>query len=93
MHFLGELSDSFLPKRHRSDKAGLEEVWRDRYYRALDRLEAEGIETVMDREAGAEQYVCLRGKWNFYIVELARYMGYKWSAIAPADCDRASLQQ
>ncbi len=30
MHFLGELSDSFLPKRHRSDKAGLEEVWRDR---------------------------------------------------------------
>ena len=93
MHFLGELSDSFLPKRHRSDKARLEEMWRDRYYRALDRLEAEGIETVMDREAGAEQYVCLRGKWNFYIVELAKYMGYKWSAIAPADCDRAYLQQ
>lgn len=81
MHFLHELSESFLPQKRRSDKAEVE-VWRDRYYRAIERLEAEGIETVTDRETGAELYICLRQKWNYYIVELARYMGYDWSAIA-----------
>lgn len=84
MHFLHELSESFLPKKRHSDKAEVE-VWRDRYYRAIKRLQAEGIETVMDTETGAELYICLRRKWNCYIVELAMYMGYDWNAIAPSD--------
>lgn len=74
MHFLHELSESFLPKKRRSDKAEVE-VWR----------EAEGIETVMDTKTGAELYICLRRKWNYYIVQLAQYMGYDWNSIAPSD--------
>lgn len=64
---------------------GVEQVWRSRYHQAIKRLEAEVTETVSDLEAGADLYVSLRYKWNHYVVALAKYMAYEWSAIAPVD--------
>ena len=84
MHFLAELSDSFLPPGYVS-RNRREHTWRDRYYRAIERLQAEGIKTRLDKEEGADIYVCLRRKWNPYVVALANYMEYDWSAIAPSD--------
>lgn len=84
MHFLAELSDSFLPPGYINRKHA-EQIWRDRYYRAIERLQVEGIKTRLDKQEGADIYVCLRRKWNPYVVALAKYMEYEWSAIAPAD--------
>lgn len=85
MQFLMELADVFLPKGYVTTTSGSEHMWRQRYYRALKRLESEGIETVQDWEAGADLYVYLRSKWEPYVVALAKYMDYEWSAIAPSD--------
>jgi hypothetical protein len=85
MQFLKKLSEAFLPKENRTVRTGLEPSWRSRYYRAIERLEAEGIKTVWDREAGADMYVSLRHRWNPDVMALARYMEYEWSAIAPVN--------
>lgn len=80
---LMELSNSFLPKTSSNMDNSLEEVWRKRYYNAVEKFKDEGIETTADLESGAYLYVSLRRKWNPNLVRLASYMGYHWNEIAP----------
>ncbi|MCU0533069.1 MAG: potassium channel family protein [Hydrococcus sp. Prado102] len=85
MQFLHELSQAFLPKGERFVTTDSERDWRSRYDRAIERLEAEEIKTVSNREAGADLYVTLRHGWNPYVMALSRYMEHEWSAIAPVN--------
>lgn len=80
-----QLSDTFLPRRLSSGKRQSAQVWRVWYYRAVDRLQAEGIAHRLDLQAGAEQYIALRQKWNPYVAAFADYMAYDWQEIAPAE--------
>jgi hypothetical protein len=80
---LVESSQLFLSKQHLNAKDAPEKVWRKRYYNAIERLKAQGVETVSDLESGADLYVSLRGKWNVYLTGLTKYLAYKWSDIAP----------
>lgn len=78
-----ELSNFFLPKSHATMDNFLEDVWRKRYYYAVEKFRNEGIEVTADLDSGAYMYVSLRRKWNPTLVKLANYMGYSWSEIAP----------
>jgi hypothetical protein len=78
-----ELSKFFLPKSHVNNNQSLEDVWRKRYYYAVEKFRDEGIEITADLETGASLYVSLRRKWNPILVGLTHYMGYSWSEIAP----------
>ncbi|WP_339376152.1 potassium channel family protein [Calothrix sp. NIES-2098] len=80
---LMELSSFFLPRSSLNMNQSLEEVWRKRYYYAVEKFREEGIEITPDLEYGASLYVSLRRKWNPILVGLANYMGYHWSEIAP----------
>lgn len=82
---LMELTNSFLPRNFPGIEGQPESVWRQRYYDAVERLEAEGIEIAPDIEAGADLYVFLRRKWGFSIIKLATYLEYEWSEVAPAE--------
>ena len=89
LHFLHQLSHSFLPPRGRLHiNAQQEQAWRERYYRAVERLKAEGIETVADLEEGANSYISLRRKWQPDLTALSAYMAYKWSEVAPNDFEQ-----
>ncbi|MBD2433496.1 MULTISPECIES: potassium channel family protein [Fischerella] len=85
LQLLTELSSFFLPKSRSNFhiNESLEQVWRKRYYDAVEKLRGEGIETAIDLETGACLYISLRRKWNPYLTRLANYMGYNWSEIAP----------
>lgn len=76
----------FLPLRwsaqHNSE---IEQVWRRRYYQAIDLLRAEGITTVGDLEAGVNIYITLRRQWQPYLLALTDYLAYEWQEIAPAE--------
>ena len=85
LQLLSELSSSLFPKRRSNINNQLEQAWRERYYRAVERLRAEGIETATDLEAGVDSYICLRRKWASSLVVLADYMAYEWSEVVPAD--------
>jgi hypothetical protein len=76
----------FLPLRW-STQPDLEreQVWRHRYYQAVDRLRAEGITTIRDLEAGLHIYIGLRRQWEPYLLALTEYMAYDWQAITPAE--------
>ncbi|MBF2007062.1 MAG: two pore domain potassium channel family protein [Chlorogloeopsis fritschii C42_A2020_084] len=80
---LVELSGFFVGEHRSNINDSLEQVWQKRYYHAVEKFRAEGIETATDLEAGASLYICLRRKWNPCLAGLASYMGYKWSEIAP----------
>lgn len=77
-----ELSNSLVPKTDLKVNKQLEQMWRERYYYAVERLKAQGIETVTDLEAGADLYISLRREWGAYLAVLADYMGYEWSEVA-----------
>lgn len=65
LHLLHQLSRSFLPKSDRLNiNARREQAWRERYYRAVERLREQGIETVSDLEEGANSYISLRQQWE-----------------------------
>ncbi|WP_232317157.1 potassium channel family protein [Anabaena sp. CA = ATCC 33047] len=85
MQMLLELSRSFVSHRYSNINAELEQVWRQRYYCAIEKLRAEGIETRRDLEAGANLYICLRQQWYGYIAELADYTEFDWSEVAPLE--------
>lgn len=87
MQFLEELSQLFLPRKYSAFNIQPEQMWRYRYYHALERLQATGIKTVSDSEVGADLYVALRREWNPHLIALARYMEYDWRAIASPDHD------
>jgi hypothetical protein len=77
-----ELSRSLVPKGRSTINEQREKLWRERYYQAVERLRAEGIETVTDLEEGANLYISLRGKWEPALARLTDYMAYKWGEIA-----------
>ncbi|MFL9459180.1 MULTISPECIES: potassium channel family protein [Nostocales] len=83
LQLLVELSSLFLPKSRSKNNDSVEQTWRKRYYHAVEKMKAEGIETADDLEAGVSLYISLRRQWNPYVVALARYMAYDWNEIAP----------
>lgn len=91
LQLLTELSREFLPGGGPSEadqaEPGDTEGWRERYYRGVRRLQAEGIRTVRDLHRGADRYVELRREWEPYVVALAKYLAYEWDQVAPADSD------
>lgn len=85
MQLLTEL-DHFLGLRGRlGHRLGVEQSWRQRYYQAVERLQAEDIKTVSDLEAGVGRYIALRQQWEPYLKALAGYLAYEWQEIAPAE--------
>lgn len=85
LQLLTELSGSFMPKRRPKIDHELEQVWRQRYYQVVARLQSEGIETAVDLEAGANSYISLRYQWGGYLTLLTNYLAYEWSEVAPAE--------
>ncbi|GAB1543850.1 hypothetical protein NUACC21_65260 [Scytonema sp. NUACC21] len=83
LQLIVELSGLFLPKNRSKKNDCIEQMWRLRYYDAVEKMKAEGIETVDDLEEGVYLYIYLRRQWNPYVVALARYMAYDWNEIAP----------
>lgn len=77
---LVELSKSFLKDRPIT-KGQPEQEWWKRYYWAVERLRAGGVETVVNLEAGADLYISLRCKWEPYVAVLAEYLAYEWSEV------------
>lgn len=73
-HILSEISQNILPKQRLKCDRSMELVWRQRYYAAVERLSAEGIETATDREAGADLYVALRRQWQPLLTTLSKYL-------------------
>jgi hypothetical protein len=83
-HLLEELSQTFLPKQ-KNYNGQQESVLQQRFYQAVKRLNAEGIETVDDLQSGAALYISLRRQWEPYVMALADYMAYHWHDIAQAE--------
>lgn len=84
LDLLYQIADSFLNKRTLSQPE-VKQDWREAYFKAVHRLQSQGIETVSDLQQGADRYVALREQWNTIVVALARYMDYRWSEIAPSE--------
>jgi hypothetical protein len=85
LQLLTELDRALLPKGHPTIKNQQEQVWRKHYYCAVERLRAEGIETVTDLEEGAIAYISLRQQWQPILTVLTNYMAYEWREVAPAE--------
>jgi len=87
LYVLNELATTFLPAGQPRHPSMPEQAWRARYDRAVTRLQAAGIATTPDYEAGVRRYVALRRAWDPRIAALVAYLVYDWDAIAPADRD------
>lgn len=81
------LQQTFIPetsaKARQVDERRME-AWRRRYANALVRLQRTGIETRIDRSAGADAYIAMRRDWDAFIRTLAPSMGYDLAEIDPA---------
>lgn len=64
------------------------EQWRLRYGRAVLRLREAGIPTRADSDAGAQEYVELRAKWQPGIEALAPALGFRIEDVDRAGCGR-----
>jgi hypothetical protein len=80
-----DLHKSFVPKSFSPASQASKQVWRKRFYQAVAKLNAAGIETNADVEEGADQYVAQRETWNSSVLALIEYLDYRWSEIAPVD--------
>lgn len=58
------------------------------YFKATNILQHSDIETVLDREAGADDYIAERNRWNNQVLAFAKYMDFSWGEIAPAERKR-----
>ncbi|HEY9666120.1 MAG TPA: potassium channel family protein [Coleofasciculaceae cyanobacterium] len=83
IQLLTEVSSAFLPKGRPNINEQQEQVWRQRYYHAVEKFRTEGIATVGDLEEGANLYIALRRKWQPDLAALSAYMAYEWSEVAP----------
>jgi Ion channel len=92
LQLLVEISRLFSLDAYSKTNDNLEQVWRERYYCAVERLKDEGIETATDLEAGANLYISLRQRWNFYLTGLSNHMAYDWNEIAPCENYKNKLQ-
>ena len=57
--------------------------WRRFYHGAVDEFRKNGLQTVIDIEAGADRYVSLRYRWQNDVATLAKYMDYQWYEVSP----------
>jgi hypothetical protein len=84
-HVLGEfISNLGLGERRaKSRRAKFEESrrWRQRFEQTLRKLEAVGIETQKDIEAGWEEYRANREEWEEPLLRFSRHLGYDWDEI------------
>ena len=87
LNLLYQLSDSFLDSAKETDVSE-KTAWRQWYFNATGILQHNGIETVLDRETGADNYVAERNRWNKQVSAFARYMDFSWGEIAPDEQKR-----
>lgn len=76
LHFLEEVCNALIPETRSHRREQNEQAWREHYYRAVERLETEGIKTVSDPEESAALYISMRHEWEAYLIRLMNYMGY-----------------
>lgn len=81
---LTQLSNSFLGKVSPSQPSE-KQAWRRSYFKAIEVLQKKGIKTVSDTEAGADEYVARRERWNAIVLSFSQYMEHKWCDIAPTE--------
>jgi hypothetical protein len=60
------------------------DLWRGRYYKALEMFREAGIETLPTEEQRADAYIAMRACWNRYVVDLASYMAWPMDEIDTA---------
>jgi hypothetical protein len=97
VELLTTLSRHFLPRDteatpDRPDAATVAR-WRRRYTVALGRLRQAGIRTVADEQAGSEDYVALRTRWDRYIRVLSPALSYRPEEVDPATADPESARR
>lgn len=88
MRMLTMLAVAFLPgglpeTAHAPDAQTLER-WRARYFAARRRLAQAAIPLLPDQEAGAQNYVALRARWDRYIVHFTRFLAHDMEQVDPA---------
>jgi hypothetical protein len=81
LDLLSQVANSFLNENVLNQTLQRQD-WRQRYYKAVERLQNHNIETVSDLETGADHYVAMREQWDSIVVALAKYMDYSWNDIA-----------
>lgn len=86
LHLLKEVCDALLPRARSNMREQNEQIWREHYYDAIERLKTEGIETAPDLEAGAALYISLRYEWEPYLSKLTHYMEYDRSEVFVSEC-------
>ena len=59
------------------------ELWRRRYFLALQRLRQAGIRTVDDEARGAQEYVDLRSQWNKGVAAIGPMLAYSEEEVDP----------
>lgn len=84
LDMLTQLSESFLGKVPASQLSE-KQAWRRRYFKAIEMFEENDLKTVVDVEAGADEYVVRREQWNAIVLSFSEYMEHKWHDIAPAE--------
>lgn len=81
------LEGAYVPHAQQQQRAvpdaATRERWRLRHAAAIRRLRSAGIETVADEQAGFEEYVSLRSRWQQDIESLVQFMAYSMEQIDP----------
>jgi hypothetical protein len=67
-----------------ANRTSSELAWRERYAKAVQRLQAAGISTGKDERAGAERYVASRREWDADVQTLSRTMRLNLRSVDPA---------
>lgn len=82
---LRTLSGTFVHERdaHPELDEEIRELWRRRYFLALQRLRQAGIRTVADEQRGAQIYVDLRSEWNKGIGAIGPMLAYSEEEVDP----------
>jgi hypothetical protein len=96
MHLLTFLTDSFLPggipEPAEPDEAQREQ-WRRRYRAALRLMQQADIQTIMDEDEGAENYIALRVRWDRFVRALGSHMAYTMDVLDPAGTNPKSSDE
>jgi hypothetical protein len=85
------LAETFLssrvPEANDNPDLATRDRWRRRYFAGLRRLSQAGIPTIRNVEAGAENYVRLRGQWQPHIDNLGPALGFSAREVDPIGTD------
>jgi hypothetical protein len=88
LSLLKTLEDTLIPgKSHENpcEPSDAErDLWRRRYYKAIETFREAGIETLSAEEQGADAYIAMRRCWNRYVADLASYMAWPMDEIDTA---------